>query len=433
VQAYEKLDFARAFELYRELAELGQADAQEALAVMYMNAEGVTRDNALGYAWAKIALEQGPREGAQNIANQLASHVSEDVRPQIAALQAQFGKEALQKSLLPLRSAGAPAPAKCTMKSPVSPDDYYPREAISRGVAGHVLMDTKIWGDGRAHDPRVEYSLPEQAFEAAGRAMTLRIGFGPQIESGVAVPCSIRFKVKFSKPKTLPAEAHIDADKIAEIRKRAAAGDARAQLLYASMLEALLAVDDAGTKDTSLFLTAAQAGLPAAQFKVGHHLMGGFGVQKDEAKGAIWLEKASVGSNLDAQVELANYYLRDFADGAKVAKAAQWLERASGNSVEARFYLSALLASSPEDALRNPQRALELVKQGLATYDENPVAFEIRAAALANLGDFDGAQKNQAKAVEMAKGLRWNTAPQKARLDGYRANQAWTGDLFAFY
>ena len=38
-------EFAQAFELYRELAELGQPGAQENLAVMYVNGEGVPRDN----------------------------------------------------------------------------------------------------------------------------------------------------------------------------------------------------------------------------------------------------------------------------------------------------------------------------------------------------------------------------------------------------
>ena len=64
--AAEKGDFARAFPLYRELAELGLPEAQENLAVMYVNGEGVPRDNVLGYAWAKLAIEQeAGREAAR--------------------------------------------------------------------------------------------------------------------------------------------------------------------------------------------------------------------------------------------------------------------------------------------------------------------------------------------------------------------------------
>ena len=70
---------------------------------------------------------------------------------------------------------------------------------------------------------------------------------------------------------------------------------------------------------------------------------------------------------------------------------------------------------------------------GLSPFDVNPIAFEIRAAIHAHLGDFAGAQKDQARAVGMAKKLHWNTAPQEARVADYKANKAWTGDLFAFY
>jgi len=425
-QAYEKKDFARSFELYRELAELGNIEAQESLAVMYVNGEGVKRDNVLGYAWAKIALEQGPHEAAQGIVGQLESHLTESARTKVTALQAQFGKAALQKSLLPLPYLPPTTPLPtCNMRIPVNPDDYYPREAIAERISGNVIISAKIWGDGRAHDPRSEYSLPDQVFEAAGRAVGLKTVYTPKIENGVVIPCTIRFKVKFSTQGGGKGDSI--KDEIDDVRKRAESGDARSQLLYAYILEARPDV-------TSIwwFLKAAQAGMPEAQFKVANALQG-YGVEKDEAKAKIWLEKAAIGGYLDAQVALANYYVRDISDSASVIKGAAWFERASERSLDARFYLSALLASNPDATLRNPQRALDLVKQGLESYEVNPIAFEIRAAAHANLGDFAEAQKNQTKAVGMAKSLGWDTAPQKARLAGYKANQAWTGDLFAFY
>ena len=434
-QAYEKKDFARSFELYRELAELGQAEAQETLAVMYVNGEGVKRDNALGYAWAKIALEQGAHEAAKGIADQLEPHVTESARPRIAALQAQFGKEALQKTLLPVaqvvESRASYPPSKCNMTKPANPDDYYPPDAIVHGISGSVFIDAKIWGDGRAHDPRAAYSIPEQLFEAAGRAAALHNGHGRPIENGVAVPCSLRFKVKFTIRGATSADRVFE--NVDDVRKRAEGGDARAQLLYALMLDLRPELNTTNEKLIWWFLKAAQAGIPAAQYKVGFQLLSGFIVEKDEAKATMWLDKAASAGNLDAQIALANYYLRDMSDAAKVAKGAAWFERALEKSLEARFYLSALLASNPDAALRNPQRALDIVKEGLESYDINPIAFEIRAAAQANLGNFAGAQKNQTKAVEMAKSLGWDTTPQKARLEGYQANRAWTGDLFALY
>jgi TPR repeat protein len=42
------------------------------------------------------------------------------------------------------------------------------------------------------------------------------------------------------------------------------------------------------------------------------------------------------------------------------------------------------------------------------------------------------AQKDQRKALKIARGLGWETASQQARLANYVASKSWTGDLFAF-
>ena len=49
-QAQEKQDYAKAFELYMELAKLGEVRAQENVAAMYVSGQGVPRNNLLGYA-----------------------------------------------------------------------------------------------------------------------------------------------------------------------------------------------------------------------------------------------------------------------------------------------------------------------------------------------------------------------------------------------
>src|SRR5688572_13155347 len=78
VAAYEKKDHVRAFELFRELAELGHPLAQETLAIMYVMGEGVRRDNVAGYAWAQIAQESDPRAKVQPIIDQLEKSLSPD-------------------------------------------------------------------------------------------------------------------------------------------------------------------------------------------------------------------------------------------------------------------------------------------------------------------------------------------------------------------
>src|SRR5262245_32113701 len=100
--AVEKQDFARAFELYREVAELGRLEGQENLAVSYVNGEGVKRDNVLGYAWAKIALENGGGAEMQKIIDVIEPRLTEPARQRAAELQAKFGREGLKKNVLPV-------------------------------------------------------------------------------------------------------------------------------------------------------------------------------------------------------------------------------------------------------------------------------------------------------------------------------------------
>jgi len=155
--AYQRKDFTRAFELYRELAELGQPMAQETVAIMYVQGEGVTRDNALGYAWATVAQTSGGTEATRSIIAQLESHMNEAARRRAQELVSKFGRQALQMSLLPdfdARAGKSEGPG-CRFKMPASPDQYYPHAAIDSGTSGFVLMEIAVWPDGRAHDPQV--------------------------------------------------------------------------------------------------------------------------------------------------------------------------------------------------------------------------------------------------------------------------------------
>lgn len=57
--AAKRGDFATAIRLWRPLAEKGDADAQYSLGVMYINGEGVPKDNVAAVTWYQKAAEQG--------------------------------------------------------------------------------------------------------------------------------------------------------------------------------------------------------------------------------------------------------------------------------------------------------------------------------------------------------------------------------------
>lgn len=74
--AYKKGDFATAFKQFKELAELGQVDAQFAVAIMYARGEGVDQSNVYAHAWASLAGENGNTKGKA-----LADKLGPDLTP----------------------------------------------------------------------------------------------------------------------------------------------------------------------------------------------------------------------------------------------------------------------------------------------------------------------------------------------------------------
>jgi TPR repeat protein len=166
---------------------------------------------------------------------------------------------------------------------------------------------------------------------------------------------------------------------------------------------------------------------------VGLSSIKGWGCEMDTAKAVTWLHRAAAADQADAQVLLASHILRSQPSPQEVATAITWLERAvASGSRDGRFYLAAVLAAGEDAARRDPARALAVLSEVMRDVDDDPTAFEIRAAAHAMQGLFDEARKDQRKALRMAQKLGWETSSVQSRLRSYEASKSWTGDLFAF-
>jgi hypothetical protein len=103
----------------------------------------------------------------------------------------------------------------------------------------------------------------------------------------------------------------------------------------------------------------------------------------------------------------------------------------SGNA-DAGYYLADLLIGDTDPARREPQRALDLVNDVYAFKNDDPTTLEIRAAAFSQLGKFTDAARVQHNALNKAKSLGWDTAPQMQRLEMYRRQEAWTQRLLIY-
>ena len=433
--AAEKKDFVRAFELFRELAELGHRESQENLAVMYVNGEGVKRDNVLGYAWAALALENGGGEAAQGIVNQLEPHLNAAARARIAEVRAKFGKAALEERLLPTPYvAGTSEDAKpCLMRFPANPDTYYPYDAKIQMISGTVLVEATVAPDGRARNARAWYSLPANVFDEAGRRVAFASIFETPKENGVAVACTIRFKVKFQVHTGSGIGPATEEQKkvLAEVRAKAQAGDPRSQLTYALLREMRPDMNVVSEPPTNWALMAAQAGVPAAQYLVGVQLLSSEREQS-QRKGLVWLQMAADAGESDAQAALANYLLRT-GSAEDFGKVQDLLEKAAASGHrDGKFHLAAVLAAGPEVSRRDPKRALDLLEQVKSDLDFDPTYFEIRAAANAMLGEYAEAQADQKQAMKKARKLGWDLTDAQARLSNYAASKPWTGNFFVY-
>ena len=65
--AYQRGDYATALRLFRSLADLGDAFAQDDLGVMYDNGQGVPQDFAEALKWYRLAANQGDAGGQANL------------------------------------------------------------------------------------------------------------------------------------------------------------------------------------------------------------------------------------------------------------------------------------------------------------------------------------------------------------------------------
>jgi TonB family protein len=446
-KAYAAQDYDHAFELYRELAELGNVTGQENLAAMYVEGQGVKRDNVLGYAWASIARENGGSDAMQNIIDQLEPHLNDAYRKRVEEVRASYGKAALAESLLPAPMDPAKNPEQfkpgewCTFSRPANPYDYYPGGAIAQGISGYVILEVTVMPDGRARNPRTTESVPPGVFDEAGRQVSFASVFKPRVVAGTAVPCKIKYKVKFfvrnpGAEPSVPGRIPDNSDKTFETAKNAAkAGDPLGQWLYALLLMQRPA-DPEHERALDWAVKAAQAGVADAQFEVGTWLINRKWLpdgERERKKGLAWFALAANSGKAEAQVELAVEALGHEPDAAAYDTAQDWLDRpgASGNR-DGKLYLAALLAAGPNAARRDPARAIKLLDGAVAEFDSDPTSFEIRAAAHAQLGEFDDARSEQKRAIVAAQKLGWDLAPLKQRMANYEKGKAWTGSLIPF-
>ena len=429
--AYAKGDYAKAFADFRELAQLGQPTAQYDLAVMYAKGQGTRQSEIYAYAWASLAASNG-LEKAKGLAESLRPGLAPGSEQIAADIEAQYGNAILDARLNPKIVENVSEQENKRFCHWVHAEfPTYPVDARRRGAEGEVYVEFSVMPDGRSRNPRIIYALPQGFFETTVRAALLHSEFGHGLAGEGPAQCTTfyRFTLTGVTASDYPTLQRYVDDTLA----KAKGGDPQAQMLYGMLLVGLPQLNKPRSSALPWFLKSAQAGIPVAQYQVGYSLLKGWGCNCEENKGLDWLRRAAQGGQPDAEVTLAMYALKGTPDEERSRQAKLWLEQAAASgSHDGKLYLAALLAAAPDTAARDPRRALSLLDQVFRGVNDDPTAFEIRAAAQASAGQFEDAVKSERKALAMAQALKWDVTPLNGRLSHYAARQPWYGTLLEF-
>ncbi len=198
----------------------------------------------------------------------------------------------------------------------------------------------------------------------------------------------------------LKREGRVAPQLVRWLEGQAGAGNAQAQLFLGTVFTDYRDPLPDRERALALFLAAASAGLPVAEYRAGLALLAGPAPSPED--GIRLLSRAAANGHADASALLGEYY----ATGTYVARdtsvAVTYFSAASerGN-LSARNNLAWILATYPDSMLRDGARAVELMEPLAMLYD-NWRHLDTLAAAYAETGEFERAASTQARALERA-------------------------------
>ncbi|MFZ5842129.1 MAG: hypothetical protein ACOY3E_04440 [Pseudomonadota bacterium] len=446
VSAYENQDFAKAYQEFRRLAELGDAPSQRNLAVMYANGSFVERNTVEAWAWAALAAEQDAESSAP-IRDRLASKLTDTEKltaeQRLQELQQQYGQAAIAEKLLPVP---ADQMADCTVE--VSSDarpvktfpPRYPVQAIRDGFEGYTCLsfylnengvplrasvyDVKVSKDGKKNRNDESSTRYANWFSQEAKLALQKWVFSPPATQALREIPS-RYCLDFLLHDSEKGQQQVKED--AEQRDAAADGDPVAQYRFARKLETRLTnprfPEDKRQQVTTvmhaLYKQSAFAGFADSQFKMATNLLTGNQCEKDIGKGIAWLTFAAQQGHSESQYLLASRLRHGEGVEPNPEKAVKWLQAAaeSGHSRAQLEYALYLLQHHPGQA--------ELARRYLPETPKPYDLIELEAAALSHAlaGNFSKAVEYQTEVVAIARDIETAHTEREQVLARYQAGQ----------
>lgn len=194
-------------------------------------------------------------------------------------------------------------------------------------------------------------------------------------------------------------------------------------------------------KAVGLLRRSAEMGYLHAQSDLGAAYAFGVGVRQDSEQAVYWFRKAAEGGDPPAQFNLGKMYTAGQGMEKNYKEALQWYEKAAQQERapdvrhKALNLLALILATCPEESLRNGPSAVENAQKAIALSPPSNIApIETLAAAYARCGRFADAVEQEKKFSQLMVDLKEIDPAEKekllnqakSRLELYQKNQAYT-------
>ena len=327
---------AEAVKWARLAAETGNADAQNAFGVvMYSNGMGIPQDYAEAVKWFRLAAEAGNACAQHNLGGmyRYGNGVPQDEAEAI-------------KWIRLAAEAGAYAQFKLEeIINDAVNERFFDMEARHKGSvaynAGDYATALAEWTPlAEAGDVRAQYGLGRMYADGDGveqddkkaekwRSLAARSGVGTQANafSAAMLAGSINALEDYTKTEK-------------SFRRAAEAGDNAAQFNLGYMYNLGMGVTRDDVEAVKWYRLAAEAGNALAQFRLGIMYRYGNGVPQDEAEAIKWIHLAAEAGDADAQFNLGLMYRKGEGVPQDEAEAIKWIRLAAeAGNASAQFHL----------------------------------------------------------------------------------------------
>ena len=210
--------------------------------------------------------------------------------------------------------------------------------------------------------------------------------------------------------------------------KAAEQGDVNAQFNLGLMHDEGQGVAQNYIEASRWYQKAANQGDVNAQFNLGTMYDQGQGVPQDSAEAIRWYRKAAEQGDDYANLNLGLMYIAGQGVAQDYAEALRWFEKgAEGGSVECANSLAWVLATCPDDKIRDGDRAIVIAKE-VVEKEVSPRTLDTLAAAYAAAGRFEDAIYTQEQAIVELQKEAANDYLEKGyldRLQTYQSGKSW--------